>query len=160
MTTFDFSPLFRSTVGFDRLMQLLEDSMQFGDAGNGYPPYNIEKLGDDHYRITLAVAGFGEDELAVSVRENSLAIEGQRKDSQGSAYLYRGIASRAFKRQFQLADHVEVVGASLVNGLLIIELKRELPEAMKPRRIEITAEARPGVGAGKPKVIEGSKDVA
>jgi len=139
MTTFDFSPLFRSTVGFDRLMNMLENSVQWAEGGNSYPPYNIEKTGEDRYRITLAVAGFGEDELAVEARENALLVEGRKKEGDaGHSYLYHGIAGRSFKRQFQLADHVRVTGAHLHNGLLVIELLRELPEAMKPRRIEIT----------------------
>ncbi|HRK20100.1 MAG TPA: Hsp20 family protein [Hyphomicrobiaceae bacterium] len=140
MTTFDFSPLFRSTVGFDRLMRLMENSTQMADATNGYPPYNIEKTGEDQYRITLAVAGFGEDELNVETHENTLLIEGRKRESdQESRYLYRGIAGRSFKRQFQIADHVRVVGASLSNGLLVVDLVREIPEAMKPRRIPISA---------------------
>jgi molecular chaperone IbpA len=142
MTTFDFSPLFRSTVGFDRLMNMLENSVQWTEGGNGYPPYNIEKTGDDQYRITLAIAGFGEDELNVEARENALLVEGRKKEGDaGHSYLYRGIAGRSFKRQFQLADHVKVTGAQLHNGLLVIELVRELPEAMKPRRIKITTPA-------------------
>ena len=142
MTTFDFSPLFRSTVGFDRLMNLLENSVQWSEAGNGYPPYNIEKTGEDQYRITLALAGFGEDELNVEARENALLIEGRKKEAEeGHVYLYRGIAGRSFKRQFQLVDHVKVTGAHLNNGLLVIDLVRELPEATKPRHIEISTAA-------------------
>lgn len=142
MTTFDFSPLFRSTVGFDRLMRLMESSTQLADATNGYPPYNIEKTGDDQYRITVAVAGFGDDELSVETHENTLLVEGRKNEANSEArYLYRGIAGRSFKRQFQVADHVKVVGASLSNGLLVIELVREVPEAMKPRRIPIAAGA-------------------
>jgi molecular chaperone IbpA len=138
MTTFDFTPLFRSTIGFDRLMSALEASQQWAEGGNGYPPYNIEKLGENEYRITLAVAGFGEDELGIEVRENILTVEGRKKEQEtGSAFLYRGIAGRSFKRQFQLADHVVVENAHLHNGLLVISLKREIPEAMKPRRIPI-----------------------
>lgn len=138
MSTFDFSPLFRSTIGFDRLMSLIESSNQWADSGNGYPPYNIEKTGTDTYRITLAVAGFAEDELAIESRDALLVVEGRKSEPEASAaLLYRGIAGRSFKRQFQLADHVKVVGASLSNGLLVIDLVRELPEAMKPRRIAI-----------------------
>ncbi len=146
MTTFDFSPLFRSTVGFDRLMQLMESSTQLAEAANGYPPYNIEKTGEDRYRITVAVAGFGDDELSVETHENALLIEGRKREANGEArYLYRGIAGRSFKRQFQVADHVKVVAASLGNGLLVIDLVREIPEAMKPRQIPITAgTAAPG----------------
>jgi len=162
MNTFDFSPLFRSTVGFDRLMNLLENQVQWAETGNGYPPYNIEKTGEDQYRITLAVAGFGEDELAIEARENALLIEGRRKEAEGGqSFLYRGIAGRSFKRQFQLADHVKVTGAHLRNGLLVIELVRELPEAAKPRRIEIrTAESAPAVGAGEPKQVEDARRAA
>lgn len=140
MTTFDFSPLFRSTIGFDRLANLLENSMQWSETSNSYPPYNIERVAEDQYRITLAVAGFDEQELAIEYRENLLLVEGRKRDSEGaSAYLYRGIAGRSFKRQFHLADHVKVTGARLHNGLLVVDLVRELPEAMKPRRIEIGA---------------------
>ncbi|NJO56659.1 MAG: Hsp20 family protein [Rhodospirillales bacterium] len=163
MTTFDFTPLFRSTVGFDRLMNMLESSGQWNDASNGFPPYNIEKTGEDQYRITLAVAGFGEDELAIEVKENGLTVEGRRKDPEGNrAYLYRGIAGRSFKRQFQLADHVRVAGAELHNGLLVVDLVREIPEAMKPRRIAIKTaqgDAVEGDSVG-PKVIEGSRNAA
>lgn len=138
MTTFDFSPLFRSTVGFDRLMNLLESSTQWAESGNGYPPYNIERTGEDTYRITLAVSGFGEDDLAIEARESLLVVEGRRKEADnGHTFLYRGIAGRSFKRQFQLADHVRVEGALLSHGLLTIDLRREVPDAMKPRRIAI-----------------------
>jgi molecular chaperone IbpA len=157
MTTFDFSPLFRSTVGFDRLMTMLENSVQWAEGSNGYPPYNIEKTSEDQYRITLAVAGFGEDELSIEARENALLVEGRKKEGDaGHSYLYRGIAGRSFKRHFQLADHVKVVGAHLHNGLLVIELVRELPEAMKPRRIEITTTAPTAVAGGEDKRIEDS----
>ncbi len=153
MTTYDFSPLFRSSVGFDRLMRLLENSSRV-DAAAGYPPYNIEKTGEDAYRITLAVAGFGEDDLSIKVRENTLTVEGHRQEQDGDVrYLHRGIAGRTFKRQFGLADHVVVTEASLQNGLLNIDLVRELPEAMKPRKIAITA------GNGQ-KLVEGKKQAA
>ena len=133
MTTFDFSPLFRSTVGFDRLMNLMETSARWAEAENGYPPYNIEKTGQDRYKISVAVAGLDETELSAELRENVLFIEGRNRESDTDhTYLYRGIAGRSFKRQFQLADYVQVVGASVQNGLLIVELVRELPEAMKP----------------------------
>jgi len=160
MTTFDFSPLFRSTVGFDRLMNLLENSVQWTETGNGYPPYNIEKTGEDQYRITLAVAGFGEEDLNLEARENALFVEGRKKDGDtGHSYLYRGIAGRSFKRQFQLADHVKVIGARLQNGLLIIDLVRELPEAMKPRRIEIKTEA-PMIDHGEPQQLKDDREAA
>jgi molecular chaperone IbpA len=161
MTTFDFTPLFRSTVGFDRLMNMLEGTTQWAESTNGYPPYNIEKTAEDHYRITIAVAGFAEDELALEVREDQLTVEGRRKDTDtGHAYLYRGIAGRSFKRQFQLADHVKVVAASLLNGLLVIDLVREVPEAMKPRRIAITTGAPAQVAVAAQTVIEGSREAA
>lgn len=140
MTTFDFSPLFRSTVGFDRLMRTLEESNQWAESDSGYPPYNIEKTDEDKYRITLAVAGFGEDELSMEVHQNVLTVEGRKQATGSSAtYLHRGIAGRSFKRQFRLADHVEVSEAHLQNGLLTVDLVREVPEAMKPRRIEIAS---------------------
>jgi molecular chaperone IbpA len=135
MTTFDLSPLFRSTVGFDRVPRLLEAAVN--DAPS-YPPYNIEKLGDHEYRIVMAVAGFGEDDVTVTVKENTLFVEGKIADKDDSVkYLHRGIAGRAFERRFELADHIEVKGGRLENGLLIIDLKREIPEALKPRTIKI-----------------------
>lgn len=141
-------------------MNLLENSVQWADAGNGYPPYNIEKTGEDRYRITLAVAGFGEDELSIEARENALSVEGRRKEGDAEhAYLYRGIAGRSFKRQFQLADYVKVSGARLRNGLLVIDLLRELPEAMKPRRIEITTESQ-AVGKGEPPQVTDDRQAA
>jgi molecular chaperone IbpA len=162
MMSIDYSPLFRSTVGFDRLMRLLEESMQWSEGGNGgYPPYNIEKLGQDHYRVTLAVAGFGERDLSVHVRENALLVEGKKNEPEGeTAYLHRGIAGRSFKRQFQLADHVKVTSASLQNGLLVIDLVQELPEAMKPRRIEISAKPSQAIAGTEPRTIEGSQEAA
>jgi len=161
MTSFDFSPLFRSTVGFDRMMRLLENSSRVAEAGQGYPPYNIEKTGEDAYRITLAVAGFGEDEISIEVREGTLTIEGARKDEDtGASYLYRGIAGRGFKRQFQLADHVEVEGAKLFNGLLTLDLQRRVPEALKPRRIEVSTAAPAQGAADAPKQVSESKRAA
>ena len=137
MRTFDLSPLYRSTVGFDRLFNLL-DSAAGGDTAQPYPPYNIERTGDNAYRITMAVAGFGEGDLDIQAKENVLSVRGERKEEQKDGeVLYRGIAARAFERRFQLADHVEVTGASLENGLLHIDLVREIPEAMKPRKIAI-----------------------
>ncbi len=135
----DFSPLYRSTVGFDRLFTML-DSLAQPEQAQSYPPYNIERTGENAYRITMAVAGFGEDELSIEAREHTLTVKAEKAEeegSQGSELLYRGIAKRAFERRFQLADHVEVKGASLKNGLLHIDLVREIPEAMKPRKIEI-----------------------
>jgi molecular chaperone IbpA len=137
----DFSPLYRSTVGFDRLFTML-DSLAQPDGGQTYPPYNIERTGEDAYRISMAVAGFSEDELSIEAHRNVLTVKGERKEEtngEGSELLYRGIASRAFERRFQLADHVEVNGAKLKNGLLHIDLQRNIPEGLKPRKIAISA---------------------
>ncbi len=136
MSTLDFSPLFRSMIGFDRLANALETAYQ--SEPGGYPPYNVEVQDENQYRISLAVAGFTEDELGIEAKENLLTVSGQRKktESEGN-FLYRGIANRGFERKFQLADYVKVVEAKLENGLLHIDLVREVPEAMKPRRIEI-----------------------
>ena len=146
MRDFDLSPLYRSTVGFDRFANLI-DQVLTADAptGNSYPPYNIEKTADDAYRITVAVAGFAEDEISIEAREGQLVISGRKAETEGDeapTYLHRGIATRAFDRKFQLADHVRAVGASLENGLLHVNLVREVPEALKPRMIEI-ASAKP-----------------
>ena len=137
----DFSPLYRSTVGFDRLFTML-DSLAQPEGGQSYPPYNIERTGEDSYRISMAVAGFAEDDISIEAHRNVLTIKGARKDETtgaGSEVLYRGIAARAFDRRFQLADHVDVVGAALKNGLLHIDLKRNIPEELKPRKIAIAA---------------------
>jgi molecular chaperone IbpA len=140
MRSFDFSPLFRSTVGFDRLFDRLDSVAQY-DTNQTYPPYNIERSDETHYRITLAVAGFGEKDLNVEVREGVLTVQGKRNDESAqttnSGYLYQGIAGRAFERRFQLAEHVEVKGAKLENGLLHVDLERIVPEEQKPRRIVI-----------------------
>ena len=144
MTTFDFAPLFRTSVGFDRLASMM-NSAHRGETGNGFPPYNIQKAGEDKYRITMAVAGFSESDLDITTENNRLTVSGTRKDedeSEENAYLYRGIATRSFERRFNLADHVKVTGARLDNGLLHIELEREIPEAMKPRQIEIQASGK------------------
>jgi molecular chaperone IbpA len=139
MRTFDYSPFYRATVGFDRVFDLL-DSVASQNGSNGYPPYNIEKAGDNAYRIVMAVAGFAEAELNVTQKENELLVTGQTANGQqDKQYLYRGIAGRNFERRFQLADHVKVVGAKLANGLLTIELQREIPEEKKPRAIPVTA---------------------
>ena len=138
MRPIDFAPFYRSTVGFDRLFDLL-DSASGVDAGvAAYPPYNIERLGENEYRITMAVAGFGEDELKIDVKEQTLNVRGDKKaEDKESAYLHRGIATRAFDRRFQLADHVEIKGAGLKDGLLHIDLVRNVPERLKPRSIAI-----------------------
>ena len=154
MRTYDFTPLYRSAVGFDRLANLLESASRTG-AESGYPPYNIETTGENAYRIEIAVAGFTTDELNIEVKENLLTVTGRKTANDDAAtqktYLHRGLAERDFERRFQLADYVVVTDANLVNGLLSISLKRELPEALKPRRIEI--------GAGS-KLIEGKKGKA
>lgn len=138
-TTFDLSPLYRSTVGFDRLFDMLDQSAQVEPLTN-WPPYNIEKTGDDQYRITMAVAGFSPDEIELVQQESTLFVNGQKHpEPDGVQVLHRGIVTRAFKQTFSLADHVKVTGASLENGLLVIELKREVPEELKPRRIEIAS---------------------
>ena len=135
MRSIDFSPLYRSAIGFDRLANLIESAASNGNAG--YPPYNIEQLGDNDYRISMAVAGFTQEELELSFQENLLTVKGNKQADTERHYLYQGIAERGFERRFQLADYVRVKGADLKNGLLHIDLAREVPEAMKPRRIEI-----------------------
>jgi molecular chaperone IbpA len=140
MRSFDLNPLYRSTVGFDRMFNLLDTLGGADGAVPAYPPYNIERTGENAYRVTMAVAGFGEDDLSIEAKENTLTVKGEKKsetEEKESEFLYRGIAARAFERRFQLADHVEVKGASLENGLLHIDLVREIPEAMKPRTIAI-----------------------
>jgi molecular chaperone IbpA len=148
MRTFDLAPLYRSTVGFDRLFSMLDGF----EPVPGYPPYNIERTGENDYRVTVAVAGFGEDELSIEVKENTLTIKGakQAKEEQNGEVLYQGIAARAFERVFQLADHVQVKAANLENGLLHVDLVREVPEAKKPRQIPIGN----GAEAAKPQVID------
>jgi molecular chaperone IbpA len=137
MRTFDLAPLYRSTVGFDRLFSLLDQGVD--GAAPGYPPYNIERMGDNDYRVTVAVAGFSEPELSVVAKENTLTIRGEKnaKEEKGGDVLYQGIAARAFERVFQLADFVQVKGAKLEHGLLHVDLVREIPEAKKPRQIPI-----------------------
>ncbi|HEX6113533.1 MAG TPA: Hsp20 family protein, partial [Geminicoccaceae bacterium] len=132
MRTYDFTPLFRSSVGFDRWSNLFEAAARADDSAAGYPPYNIEKMGEDKYRIMMAVAGFGENDIDVTAQENLLAVSGNLGEPReaNTTYLYRGIATRAFERRFSLADHVKVVGASLADGVLRVDLERELPEAM------------------------------
>jgi len=146
MRNFDFSPLYRSTVGFDRLAKMVDASLS-SEAQPAYPPYDIVKTGEDAYRITVAVAGFSEAELNVESRDATLVISGKRaEEAEGEArFLHRGIARRAFERRFQLADHVRPVGAKVENGLLHVELVREVPEALKPRRIEIGRADAPAI---------------
>ncbi|MDX8458079.1 Hsp20 family protein [Mesorhizobium humile] len=156
-TNFDFTPLFRSSIGFDRMLNALETASRIETVDN-WPPYDIAKTAEDAYRITMAVAGFAQDELDLTQEQNMLMVSGQKAGEDKSEYLHRGIAGRAFQRRFELADHVKVVGASLVNGLLTIDLKREIPEEMKPRRIEIAADKAMPKGAMKK--IEAEKHAA
>ena len=148
MRTFDLAPLYRATVGFDQIADMMDRVLTNDVSQSSYPPYNIEKTADDAYRISIAVAGFSDSELNVEVREQSLVVSGRKAEDEGErTFLHRGIATRAFERKFQLADHVHVTGAAHEDGMLHIDLKREVPEALKPRRIEI---------AGASKAIEGS----
>lgn len=155
MRNYDLTPLLRATVGFDRMFNMLDTATRLDEGALSYPPYNIEKVDEDSYRIVMAVAGFAESDLEVTAKENSLVVAGKKDKADtapapaGERYLHHGIATRAFERRFDLADHIRVTGARLENGLLHIELLRELPEAMKPRSIAIeTAAAKPA------KVIE------
>jgi len=151
MRHFDLSPLYRSTIGFDRIGSLLDTLGSFESEAPSYPPYNIERVSETAYRISMAVAGFSEGDLDIEVKENTLTIRGEKRvEQESSTFLHRGIAARSFERRFQLADYVVVKGASLENGLLHVDLVRELPEAMKPRTIEITTKT----DADKPKVID------
>jgi len=141
MTTFDFAPLFRTAIGFDRMARLMDNAASATEASS-YPPYNIERTGDDTYRLTMAVAGFRPEDLDITVKENTLLVSGRvANDGQKGEVLYRGIAGRAFERRFVLADHIVVEGADLQNGLLHVGLKRVVPEALKPRRIAIGSNA-------------------
>jgi len=138
MRTYDFAPLYRATVGFDQIADLMDQVASSGASANTYPPYNIEKTDDDAYRISIAVAGFSDTDLSVDVKQRSLVVSATKADEKDKTYLHRGIATRAFERRFHLADHVVVTGASHVDGMLHIDLVREVPEALKPRRIEIS----------------------
>ena len=156
MPTFDFSPLFRTAVGFDRMSQLADRAMRMDEQASAYPPYNIEKLSEDDYRITMAVAGFTDDDIDITVHEHALIVKAKKEkpaDAQeqaNTAFLHRGIAMRSFERRFQLADHIHVTDARLENGLLHVDLLRDVPEALKPRKIEIGSRTV----ASKPHVIE------
>ncbi len=150
MDRFDFSPLFRSTIGFDRFAHLVDAAARVDGNAASYPPYNIEKTGEDAYRLTMAVAGFGQDELDITVHEGMLTVSGKSQEkNEDGRYLHHGIARRAFERRFSLADHIKVTGANLENGLLHVDLVREVPEAAKPRHVKIGG----GEGA-RPQVIE------
>ena len=150
MRSYDLSPLFRSTVGFDRMTRLLDAATRMEETAPSYPPYNIERTGENAYRITMAVAGFSEEELNISVQEGVLTVTGKsQREDEPKQFLHRGIARRAFERRFELADYIQVSGANLANGLLHIELVREVPEAMKPRTIKIG-----GSGKAQPQIID------
>ena len=155
--TFDFSPLFRSSIGFDRVLSALENANRL-EAVDAWPPYDIVKLSKDEYRISLAVAGFSPEELTLTHEPNVLIVAGQKANEDNVEYLHRGIAQRAFQRRFELADHVKVTGANLVDGLLTIELAREIPEEMKPRRIQIGSNATPSTTGTQQ--IEGERSAA
>ena len=144
MRTFDLAPLFRASVGFDNLARVFDAATRLDDSHFSYPPYNIAKAGEDAYRITFAVAGFGENDLDVNVANNTLTVRGKvAPEGEATAYLYRGIAGRSFERKFELANHIQVSGARIENGLLHIDLKREVPEALKPRKITVVAATAP-----------------
>ncbi|MEC8193959.1 MAG: Hsp20 family protein [Myxococcota bacterium] len=150
MRTYDLTPLFRTSVGFDRMSRLMDAALQMDGAAKGYPPYNIVRRDNDLYRITLAVAGFGEEDLGIELHENLLTVTGsQASHDDEIEYLHHGIAGRAFERRFQLADHIKVRGASLENGLLHVDLEREVPEALKPRRIPIGGSRQPALHAAE-----------
>jgi molecular chaperone IbpA len=156
MATLDFTPLFRSSIGFDQLPGLLSHALERPETG--YPPYNIEKHGEDQYRIVMAVAGFGKDEVELVQEQNRLTIRGRLKETDGKTYLHRGIATRAFERHFDLADYVEVTDATMGEGLLVISLKRELPEALKPRSIPISVGTFVPLGRKSSAVVEHQAD--
>jgi molecular chaperone IbpA len=161
MTNFDLSPLYRSTVGFDHLFDMLDQASRVQPAT--WPPYNIERVGEDQYRIVMALAGFEPDEIELVQKENMLLVAGQKHpDPEGIEVLHRGIATRGFRQTFNLADHMKVSGANLENGLLVVDLKREVPEALKPRRIDISSQGgRTAVGQdNRPEQIEGPANAA
>jgi molecular chaperone IbpA len=157
MASTELNPLYRTLVGFDRIASLMDQAARH-DAGPGYPPFNIEQIGEDQFRIELAVAGFSQDDLTIEFKQNSLIVAGQRKQPETQRnYLHRGIAERSFERRFGLADHVRVAGAKLEHGLLTIDLVRELPEILKPRKIEINAAASVA-SKQRPKAVEATNE--
>jgi len=158
-TAYDFSPLSRSSIGFDHIFDLLENAARV-PAGEAWPPYNIEKAGQDQYRITMAVAGFSPQELNLTTEPNLLIVSGRMPADEGVQYLHRGIPASSFERRFELADYVQVQSARLENGLLTIELVREIPEEMKPRRIEVQAAKALGTGEPAPRRVEHRKEAA
>lgn len=154
---FDLTPLFRTSIGFDRMAQLLDQANRI-DQTPSYPPYNIESIDENNYRITLALAGFGDKDLEITSEQNTLTVKGKKENDVEGKFIHRGIANRSFERRFQLADHVKVRAANMNNGLLHIQLEREIPEAMKPRTISISTEEN--TIEQKPKAVENKKDVA
>ena len=161
MIAFDFSPFYRSTIGFDRMAQFLENASRASEIDNGYPPYNIESVGEDRYRVTIAVAGFSQENLEIEVKENVLHVSGNKGDgTEDRQYLHQGIAGRAFRRQFRLADHVKAEDAALDHGLLTVDLVREVPEAMKPRTIPISTGAPKTLVSETKKLLSGDKEAA
>ncbi|MCW3797106.1 Hsp20 family protein [Sphingomonas sp. BN140010] len=154
-TAFDFTPFRRSAVGFDRLFDMLETSAATGN-GENYPPFDLIKVDDNKYRIEIAVAGFKQGEIEITAHQNSLIVRGQKAEENGANYIHRGIATRSFERRFALADHIQVTGADLHDGMLSLELVREIPEAMKPRKIEIGSAASPA--SAEPRTIEATND--
>ncbi|GJM06186.1 MAG: heat-shock protein IbpA [marine bacterium B5-7] len=154
---FDLTPLFRTSVGFDRMAQLLDQANRI-DQTPSYPPYNIESIDDNNYRITLALAGFGDNDLEITSEQNTLTVKGKKENDVEGKFIHRGIANRTFERRFQLADHVKVRAANMNNGLLHIELEREIPEEMKPRTISIGTERK--TLEQKPEIVKDKKDVA
>ena len=154
---FDLTPLFRTSIGFDRMAQLLDQANRI-DQTPSYPPYNIESIDDNHYRITLALAGFGDNDLEITSEQNTLTVKGKKDNDVEGKFIHRGIANRSFERRFQLADHVKVKAANMNNGLLHIELEREIPEAMKPRTIAIGTERK--TLDQKPEIVKDKQDVA
>ena len=156
MRSYDFTPLFRHSVGFDRMQRLLDSAIDRGQTtANSYPPYNIEAVGEDAYRITMAIAGFSEADLDITAKENALSVKGEIKEQSEGSYLHRGIAGRTFERRFDLADYVKVTDAHLENGMLHIDLVREVPEAHKPRKIEIKRGTSPPLAEKAKKLIGG-----
>ena len=161
VNAFDFTPLFRSTIGFDRLTHLLENASRLDEAAAGFPPYDIVKTDSDSYRITMAVAGFSQEDLQIEVRDGRLIVAGKKTpDDEGYSFLHRGVAQRPFRRVFQLADHVKVQDAALDNGLLHIDLQHELPEEKKPRQIEISTGAPASIVSKAKKIVEGKSKAA
>lgn len=154
---FDLTPLFRTSIGFDRMAQLLDQANRI-DQTPSYPPYNIESIDENNYRITLALAGFGDNDLEITSEQNTLTVKGKKENDVEGKFIHRGIANRSFERRFQLADHVKVRAANMNNGLLHIQLEREIPEAMKPRTIAISTEEN--TIEQKPRAVENKKDVA